>query len=52
MEETVARRPAVIVAAALALIVVAYLLWWPSLLQAAQGAHGPFGGGPGMHSVR
>jgi hypothetical protein len=49
----VARRPALIAGVALAaLIVVAYLLWWPSLLQALQGMHGPLGGGPGMHGLR
>jgi tetratricopeptide (TPR) repeat protein len=39
-EKTVARRPALIVSVALALIVIAYLLWWPSVLQALQGMHG------------
>ncbi|GIW07544.1 MAG: hypothetical protein KatS3mg060_2349 [Dehalococcoidia bacterium] len=43
-----ARRRALIAGVALALIVVAYLLWWPGVLQALQGIHGPFGG-PGMH---
>ena len=48
-----ARRPALIAGVALAaLIVVASLLWWPSLLQTLQGKRGPFGGGPGMHGLR
>ena len=45
------RRPLIAAAALAALIVVAYL-WWPSVLQALQGMHGPFGGGPGMHGLR
>ena len=45
-----ARKRALIAGVALAaLILVAYLLWWPSVLQALQGMHGPLGGGPGMH---
>ncbi len=47
-----ARRRTLIASVALALMVVAYLLWWPSVLQALQGMHGPLGGGPGMHGLR
>jgi len=46
-----ARKRPLIAAAALAALVVAYL-WWPSVLQALQGIHGPLGGGPGMHGLR
>jgi hypothetical protein len=45
------RRNLIAGAAVAALIVVAYL-WWPSLLVALQGIHGPLGGGPGMHGLR
>ena len=46
------RRPALITGAALVLVVVAYFLWWPTLLHAVQGIHGPFGGGPAMHGLQ
>jgi hypothetical protein len=48
----VVSRPVLIVGVALAVLVVAYLLWWPSLIQALQGMHGPLGGGPAMHGGR
>jgi hypothetical protein len=49
----VARSPALTAGVALAaLLVVAYLLWWPSLLQALPGMHGPVGGGLGMHGLQ
>jgi hypothetical protein len=35
-----------------ALLVVAYIFWWPSLLEAAKKMHGPLGGGPAMHGGR
>jgi hypothetical protein len=43
------RRPVVILGITAVLLVVAYVLWWPNVLQAVQGMHGPLGGGPGMH---
>jgi hypothetical protein len=46
----VARRITLVAGVALvALIVVAYLLWWPSVLQAFQSVHGP---PPGAHGPR
>jgi hypothetical protein len=48
----VARKRTLIAGAALAVLIVAAFLWWPSLLLALQGMHGPFGGGPGMHGLR
>jgi hypothetical protein len=45
----VSRRAALITSLAVALIVAAYFLLWPSVLQAVQGMHGPLGGGPAMH---
>lgn len=47
-----ARRRTIIVGAALAALIVVAYLWWPSLLEALQELHGPFGGGPGMHGFR
>ena len=47
-----AGRRAIIVGAALAVLIVGACLWWPGFLQALQGMHGPFGGGPGMHGFR
>jgi hypothetical protein len=45
-------RRLLITAVVLALLVVAYFLWWPSLLEAMKNIHGPFGGGPAMHGLR
>ena len=38
-----------VLAALATLAVVAYVFWWPSLIQAVQTMHGPLGGGPAMH---
>jgi hypothetical protein len=46
------RGPTVIASIAVVLLVVAFLLWWPSLLQAVQTIHGPLGGGPAMYGIR
>ena len=43
-------RRLAVVAGVVALVVVAYLVWWPGFLQALQGLHGAFGG-PGMHGL-
>jgi len=48
----VARRRTLIAGAALAALIVVAYLWWPSVLVALQGIHGPLGGGPGMHGPR